>query len=194
MTTLGTRGISVSAIMISTTLGNPEGVNSKVQPLPADTPMSQELQVLLDKRHKENKGRPGMVPWQPTGVSTHLFCLTVFDLLSACMLEAAYVRPDHATFSTRFKDNYFAMLAALHKYWIIRIPPPHLQNDDCRPKMTSIYCFRDTIVLGSSLLGITDLTGGKELLRRARYCDIQGRRQKIRGLGQVVDLSQSFRY
>lgn len=191
MTSLGTRGRSVNATMISTTLDS-EGYCSKVQLLPKDVVISPELRAVLDKRQKEGYGRPARFPWQPTGASTLLFCLSVFDLLSACMSEAAYVRRDHATFLTRTKDNYFAMLAALHKYWIYRIPPPHLRKEDYRPRMTSIYCFRDTIVLGSSLPVIHGFPDGKGLLQEARLNDLQARGQKLGGLGRALDLSKSF--
>lgn len=110
------------------------------------------------------------------------------------------------TQTQRTKANYFAKLAALYSYWCLRLAKSVARA----PAMTGIACLGDdgVVLLQCSIPAVPgdvadpaahaaateteqqQPVSGKELIRRSRYADLEGRGRREGSHKQILDLTK----
>ena len=150
-----------------------------------------KIEALQNGIETSNLGR---VFWSPKGTGLRLWCHTLFDLLAACMSDAAWRDSSKPGAGKRDKSNYFAPLASLYSYWCFRLS----EGGEDRPAiigpaMTAITCLDDIVLLGCSIPtvpGNVASVGGKELIQKSRFLDLAGRGRQEGSKKQVLDLNK----
>jgi hypothetical protein len=82
-----------------------------------------------------------------------------------------------------------------NKYWCLRLGPNpnRLTNIACRPIMTSIWCFDDVTVLGSTLPRVPTLPNAKDAIKQIRNSRIKTYGRRDASGRQIFDMEKTAR-
>ncbi|KAF2464115.1 uncharacterized protein BDR25DRAFT_346904 [Lindgomyces ingoldianus] len=134
----------------------------------------------------------GRVHWSPSGAPRlHVYCHTIFDLLGACLSEAAHLPALSPEQKERTKRNYFARLASLYSHWCFRLLDT--QDQDRRPAKIGLACVGNVIVLGSCIPRVPQIPEGKEVIRKSRFVDLRARGRQEGSKKQILDPTKAER-
>jgi hypothetical protein len=141
----------------------------------------------------------GYLSWR--AASQNLYCYTIFDLLGACMSQAAHI-PEGFTHNglssdmiiqLRTKQDYYAPLISLFSYWCFRLA----EGPGEKPTVVSLFYVNDMIVLGSSIPRIPMQPTAKGVIQKERQknlkrCHKPGRNEEIVAIEKAQRSNQEY--